>query len=201
MNFQSMKSNNILRMILFFNIILCLSIYFIYRPNAWPGGLEASGILVSIVLLSLILLFLWIMKNKLIDDHQKRNLGLGICFGLLWTIEISINNLIHPSIPLRDIIDNLFWGSIVFLILIFSTRDAYQSGRLLSGVKSGLWTGLASGAIACFTALSQIVFGMKYILLDPLNMKEWFDIGSATYTSDMAVYFAYQTFAGAIMHL
>jgi hypothetical protein len=190
-----------IRIILFFNIILVLSIYFIYRPNSWPIGLEALGCLVSLILLSMTLLFLWIMKKKLIDDKQKKNLELGLYFGLLWTIEICINNFIQPGIPLRDIIDNIFLGIIAILILVISTRDVYQSGRFLSGVKSGLWSGFASGVIACFTALILIVFGMKYILLDPLNIKEWTDLKATTYAPGMSVYFAYQTFAGAIMHL
>jgi hypothetical protein len=196
-----MKINSIIRIILFFNIILVLSIYFIYRPNSWPIGLEASGCLVSLILLSMTLLFLWIMKKKLIDDKQKKNLGLGLCFGLLWTIEISINNFIQPGLPLRDIIDNIFLGIITLLILITSTRDTYQSGKFLFGVKSGLWSGFASGVIACFTALILVVFGMRYILLDPLNIKEWSDLKETTYAPGMSVYFAYQTLTGAIMHL
>jgi len=45
------------------------------------------------------------------------------------------------------------------------------------------------------------VFGMKFILLDPLNLKEWSDLKETSGYSDISVYFAYQTFAGALGHL
>ena len=69
------------------------------------------------------------------------------------------------------------------------------------GIKSGFWSGVASGSIACFTALIFVVFGMKYLLMDPVNIKEWNDIKATENSPGMDVYFAYQTFAGAIMHL
>ena len=182
-------------------MILVTTIFFLYRPESWPIGSEALGCLISFVLLTITLTFLWLKKKKLIDDNQKRNIEFGLYFGLLWTIEISINNFLKPELPYRDIIDNIFWAIITLLILITAIHDAYHSKKYLSGVKSGLWTGFASGAVACLSALLLIVFGMRYILSDPLNIKEWSDKVPVPNASGMAVYFAYQTFAGAIMHL
>jgi len=45
------------------------------------------------------------------------------------------------------------------------------------------------------------VFGMKFILLDPLNIKEWSDLKESSGYSDISVYFAYQTFTGTLGHL
>lgn len=90
---------------------------------------------------------------------------------------------------------------IALLILISATRDAFQTNKYLAAVKSGFWTGTASGAVACLTALMIIVFGMKYLLTDPLNLKEWADIKAKVNSPGMDVYFAYQTLAGGIMHL
>jgi len=42
---------------------------------------------------------------------------------------------------------------------------------------------------------------MKYILMDPLNLKEWTDIKATENSPGIDVFFAYQTVAGAIMHL
>lgn len=42
---------------------------------------------------------------------------------------------------------------------------------------------------------------MPLILSDPLNIKEWSDVKATTHFPSMSVYFAYQSFAGAIMHL
>ncbi len=182
-------------------IILIIAIYFSYRPYSWPTGLEALGCLVSIILMTTALLVFWLLGVKIINDIQKRNVALGLGFGLLWTIEISINNLIRPGLPLRDNIDNIFWAIIALLILIAAIRDAYQTNKFLYGVKSGFWSGIASGAVACLTALIFIVFGMKYLLMDPVNIKEWTDIKATQNSPGMDVYFAYQTFSGAIMHL
>jgi hypothetical protein len=201
MNFISFKSNDILKILLYLNILLVVSIFLIYRTISWPLGPEALGCLVSFLLLIITVLLLTRMKNKLIDENQKRNITIGLYLGLLWTIEISINNFIRPGLPYRDIIDNIFLGIIPLLILINAIRDAYQLKRFLFGVKSGLWSGLSSGVIASTTGLLLIVFGMKFILLDPLNIKEWQDVNGGVNTSGMSVYFAYETFAGSIMHL
>lgn len=201
MNFYNLKSNNILRITIILCILLVIFTYFRYRPYFWPVGKEALGCLVSIILLSAIAFLLWKRKNKFINDFQKRNVAVGLCFGFLWTIEISINNFIRPGLPLRDNIDNSFFAIIALLIFIIAIRDAYQTNKYLAGVMSGFWCGLSSGAVACLTALLLIVFGMKYILLDPLNLKEWNDLKASANSPGIDVYFAYQTFAGAIMHL
>jgi hypothetical protein len=196
-----MKSNNILSISIVLSIILAISVYFRYRPYSWPTGLEALGCLVSIILMIAVLLSFWILRDKIINDLQKRNVALGLCFGLLWTVEISINNLIRPGLPLRDNIDNIFWAFIALLILITAIRVAYKTSKILNGVKSGFWSGIASGAIACLTALIFVVFGMKYLLMDQLNIQEWTDIKAEVDSPGLDVYFAYQTFTGAIMHL
>jgi hypothetical protein len=196
-----MKSNRILSLSILLSIILVISVYFSYRPYSWPVGSEAFGCLASIILMTAGLLILWIFRDKIINDLQKRNVALGLGFGLLWTLEISINNLIRPGLPLRDNIDNLFWAIIAILILTVAIRDAFKTNKFLNGVKSGFWSGVGSGAVACLTALIFVVFGMKYILMDPLNLKEWTDIKSTENSPGIDVFFAYQTVAGAIMHL
>jgi len=201
MIFNKIKSNSILSSVLVLNIILVISVFFLYRPYSWPAGLESLGCLVSIIFMASILLTVRIFKDKIINDLQRRNVVLGLCFGLLWAIEISINNFIHPGLPLRDYIDNLFWALIALLILITAIHDSFKTNNFLSGVKAGFWSGLASGAIACFTALIIVVFGMKYLLSDPLNLKEWADIKAKENSPGINVYFAYQTLAGAVMHL
>jgi hypothetical protein len=201
MYFSEMRSNRILTISIMLSIILIVSVYFRFRPHSWPAGSEAFGCLASIILMTTGLVIIWIFRAKVINDLQKRNVALGLWFGLLWTVEISINNLIRPQLPLRDNIDNLFWALIAVLILIAAIRDAYQTNKFLNGMNSGFWSGIASGAVACLTALIFVVFGMKYLLIDPLNLKEWTDIKATENSPGMDVYFAYQTVAGAVMHL
>ena len=195
------KSNTILRLILLISILLIFFVYLLYRPVKWPFGYEAAGCLISVILIASLALFLWLRRKPLIDENQKKNVALGLCFGLFWTIEISINNFIRPGIPLRDYIDDIFWAVIAISILVTAAYYAFNSDKIVNGIKSGFWTGLASGSVACLTALLMTVFGMKFILLDPLNLKEWSDLKETSGYSDISVYFAYQTFAGALGHL
>ena len=50
-------------------------------------------------------------------------------------------------------------------------------------------------------ALSLIVFGMRFIAQDPLNISEWAVCRADSGAPTMAAYFAYETFAGAFSHL
>jgi hypothetical protein len=201
MNFLELKSNGILRISFILSIALVILIYFIYRPILWPFGTEAAGCLISVLMLTATLVLLWKFKERFITSLQKRNVAIGLCVGLLWTIEISINNFIRPDVPLRDNIDNIFWTVIAILIYVNAVREAFHTNSFSDGLKSGFWSGISSGAVACLTALALIVFGMKYILLDPLNLREWADVKDTATSKEMSVYFAYQSFTGAIMHL
>ncbi len=196
-----MKNSFLLKAIIVTNILLVVIIYFKYCVPAFPLGLQALECLVSLVVLAATLLFLLRIKPKWLTNIQNSNIRLGLCFGLLWSIEIGTNNIVRPGLPLRDIVDNIFWASIALLILMTAIYDARKTGKILQGITSGFWSGLSSGAVACMTALILIVFGMNLILLDPLNIKEWTDVKANTNLPTMAVYFAFQTLAGAIMHL
>ncbi len=125
----------------------------------------------------------------------------GIGAGLLWVIEIGINNFLAPPLPARDIIDNIFWAVIALIILAIAFFSPYMGNRTLDGVTAGAWVGLTSGLIACAAALAVIVFGMGLLLKDPLNLAEWASVASRPAIPNMAQYFAFETFAGAFLHL
>jgi len=195
-----MKINILIKMILLICLTLSISVFFLYRPIQWPFGLEAIICLVSSFLFLLLVFIYRRLETRFIDNLQISNIIFGLSVGILWTIEISINNLIQPGLPYRDIIDNIFWGIITLMLLSKIILDTYQSNKIISGIKAGLWTGFASGLVACITALFFIVFCIKFIIKDPLNVKEWTDIKGTTYANDISVYFAYQTYTGALMH-
>jgi len=148
---------------------------------------------------------LWLYRNRpsRYMNSAERNgvIFFGIIFGLLWVIEISINNFIAPPLPARDIVDNIFWAIIAFSILAFSIIQAYQKDSLVHGIEAGIWNGFVSGLLACCVALIIIVFGMRFILQDPLNVSEWVGRGTGSIAPTMAAYFAFETFAGAFGHL
>jgi hypothetical protein len=148
---------------------------------------------------------LWFYRNR--ASHRKnpteRNgtIIFGIILGLLWMIEISINNFIAPPLPARDIIDNIFWAIIAFSILVLSVTRALQKDSLMQGIEAGIWSGFVSGLLACCMGLLVVVFGMHFILQDPLNVSEWVGRGAGSNAPRMAAYFAFETFAGAFGHL
>lgn len=148
---------------------------------------------------------LWLYRNrpsKYMNSAERNNvIFFGIVFGSLWVIEISINNFIAPPLPARDIVDNIFWAIIAFSILSFSIIQAYQNKSLVHGIEAGIWNGFVSGLVACCMALIMIVFGMRFILQDPLNVNEWLGRGTGITAPNMAAYFAFETFAGAFGHL
>lgn len=197
----NLKSNLILRTVVIINIILIIIMFFLYRPYSWPFGYEAEGCLLSVIMLSAIVFLLWKQRHRFIDELQKKNVSVGLFFGLIWMAQLIINNIIHPDLPLRNNISNILFSIIAVLIFINSLRDAYFSDTFADGLKAGFWSGISSGAIACLTAMVLIVFGMKYILLDPLKLQEWSEVAETSGSPGMAVYYAYRTFSGAIMHL
>ena len=55
--------------------------------------------------------------------------------------------------------------------------------------------------MACLVAQGMVVFGMALITHDPLNVQEWTAIASSSGAPSMAAYFAFETLAGALLHL
>jgi cytochrome bd-type quinol oxidase subunit 2 len=125
----------------------------------------------------------------------------GLFLGLVWMIEIAFNNAVAPPLPARDIIDNVFWALIAIAIAVASAAAAYRSGRLSQGIRVGTWSGFVSGVVACGTGLALVVFGMPLLLSDPLNLAEWSNRAKDSTAPTMASYLAYETLAGAFLHL
>jgi hypothetical protein len=126
---------------------------------------------------------------------------IGLVLGLLWAVEIGINNILAPPLRGRDNIDNIFWAAIALAIMALSIMQAWRTGSLLRAIEAGAWSGFASGLVACVTALGMIVFGMGLLTQDPLNQAEWAGHLAINTAPTMADYFAYETFAGAFGHL
>jgi len=135
---SNIKSNNILRIILVLCVFLIVAVWAMYKPFAWPFGKEAAFCLLSVVLISTLVVILCTKKIVKISERQEKNVVLGLSFGLLWTIEISMNNFIRPGLPLRDILDNIFWAVIALAILIAAVNESYHSDKFVDGLKSGL---------------------------------------------------------------
>jgi hypothetical protein len=145
--------------------------------------------------------FLWRTSRKENAAIIHHAIDLGMVLGLLWIIEIGINNFIAPGLPARDIIDNIFWAVIALLLFVYTVIGSYREDRIRTGIRVGAWMGIISGIFACFMALSMIVFGMHFIVQDPLNVAEWTLRAGDSNAPTMAAFFAYETLAGAFLHL
>ncbi len=55
--------------------------------------------------------------------------------------------------------------------------------------------------MACVTALALAVFGMSLLRSDPVNLAEWANRGADSTAPSVAAYLAYETLAGAFLHL
>ncbi len=169
------------------------------------SSLTAIEAAAGLGILLLTTIFVWLYRRR--SNSAGRGLlanqssAAGLAIGALWVIEISINNFLAPPLPARDQIDNLFWAAVALAILVFAGFQAFSRNSIRQGIQAGAWSGLASGLVACFMALAVIVFAMHYITQDPLNIAEWALRGAAEQAPGMAAYFAFETFAGAFLHL
>jgi len=183
------------------NMALVAVVALLYAYNTLSVVETCLGFLLVLA----IAVFLWFYRRgssrRSNSSRIHRAIWIGFILGLLWVVEISINNFIAPPLPARDIIDNVFWAAIALAIFIFASICAYQTDSIVRGIEAGAWSGLASGSVACGMALSVIVFGMRYVTQDPLNVVEWAERASASIAPSMAAYFAFETFAGAFGHL
>ena len=200
-----MKTQRVLYTLLIFISLVCLVLVCLVAARYSYSRLSTIESAGGVILLLVVTAVFWFFRNRTVLHNTKpvsdTTLILGIVLGLLWMVEISINNFITPPLPGRDIIDNIFWGLISVAILVYSVRSSFQDDSFLNGVKVGLWNGIISGLLACCMALLMIVFGMNFILHDPLNIAEWAANTGTTDASTMAAYFAFETFAGAFGHL
>lgn len=162
--------------------------------------------LIGLALIALSATLAFLLGNKPPFAGEGKALGarVGIIAGLLWVIEISFNNFVDPRVSTgraRFYVDNAFWAAIALAILVSSLAAALNTRKVSSGLRVGLWSGYVSGIIACLMALSLILFGMRFLLRDPLNISEYATRAHGSSAGGMAAYFAYETMAGALGHL
>jgi hypothetical protein len=186
--------------LLVIGLALTVVTYFRYRGPGWPLGTQGVEGVVAILVIAVTLGFgLWVGRRS--GYRADRSLLVGLSIGLLWTVEICINNFLHPGLPWRDIIDDAFWALVTAVIVGYAAVRAYHAHTILAGLAAGLWSGFASGLVACVTGLLITVFGIQLVVNDPLTVMEWQRQGSGSGLTDPVVFSAYETLFGAIGHL
>lgn len=157
--------------------------------------LAASGALV---------VFLTGRRSREGATADRLGIDLGLVAGVLWVLEISFNNFVDPRISTgqaRFYLDNSTWALVTLLILAAGFSRSWQTRRFLPAIRAGVWSGLISGLFACLMALMLVVFWMRFLLRDPLNIQEYAARDAGAHSPGMAAYFAWETVSGALGHL
>lgn len=179
-------------------LAVVVGVWYVYDVRTLAYALAAS-----LTLGAHVWIFRWLWLRGRVDrgwDIRRIALWSGLGLGVLWAIEILYNNFLAPPLPGRDIVDDIFWALVGLGLLTLAGWGAYQ-GRWWGGLSAGLWGGFGSGLVACLVAEGLIVFGMGWITRDPLNISEWTAVSQTSGAPSMAGYFAFETLAGAIVHL
>ena len=181
---------------------MLLAILLRYPSDARHHNMASIGL--GLIAVSAILSLLLGSKRPLAGQGKPLGVRIGVLTGLMWVIEISFNNFVDPSISTgraRFYVDNGFWAAIALAILISSLATAFKARNITDALRVGLWSGYISGVISCLMALSLVLFGMRFLLRDPINISEYATRASGAPPAGMASYFAYETMAGALGHL
>ncbi len=192
---------SVLRSMVVASLVLAVVIGAVYRYDTRTTVGWLAGILVLVAIATGLQWLAHRAGSSANPGGTEPGVRIGLILGLLWVVEISVNNLLAPPLPGRDIFDDVIWAAISLAIVLAAAITAYRAGRFRAGAAFGAWSGLASGQVACLTALSMVAVAMPAIVADPLNVTEWAARGGHTGAPDMAAYFALETFAGAFIHL
>ncbi len=198
---QSSKLSLVLSALVVIDLVLVLAVALRYSYSPLTAAEASAGLIILLGAGGWVRMSSRRSRQLQASPLVRRAVVVGLALGALWVIEISINNFIAPPLPARDIVDNLFWAAIALGIFGLALNEAYQADSLARGIESGVWSGFASGLLACTMALSIILFAMRFITRDPLNVAEWAARGATANAPGMAAYFAFETFAGAFLHL
>jgi hypothetical protein len=174
------------------------------RYPSYPGHEKPALIGLALIALCAILALLLGSRRPFAGEGKSLGAWIGALTGFFWLVEISFNNFVDPRISTeraRFYVDNGFWAAIALTILAAAIAISASTGRMIAGVRAGLWSGCISGVISCLMGLSLVLFWMRFLLRDPINIREFAARGNGASAATMASYFAYETLAGSLGHL
>lgn len=145
----------------------------------------------------------WGLRPITRDVAWDLRLGIraGIALGAMWLLEIAVNNFVQPEARSRDTFDNIVWATISLVTVAIATLRAIRARSWIHGVCTGVWAGFISGLFACLMALLVATVWNDWLTRDPLMIAEYLARGTASGAPDIATYAAYETLAGAMLHL
>jgi hypothetical protein len=180
-------------------LFLIAAVFFRYKNAGWPFDQQGAWCAGAFIVVAITGLVSALAART--GSGARGALGVGFALGVLWTAEITMNNVLHPALPLRDYLDDAFWAMVAVGLVAGAAIAARRSRHVAAASVWGCWAGLASGSVACLTGLLFIVFGMPFITGDPVDKQEWAAQGSTSGYSTISVYWAHQSLVGALLHL
>ncbi|MBV9849081.1 MAG: hypothetical protein JO250_05265 [Armatimonadetes bacterium] len=124
-----------------FSLALAPMIALRYGYDVLSRSVSGAGFLILLALAGC----LWACGRRAVPTRVRRSAAAGLLLGVLWVIEIGINNVLAPPLPGRDILDDVFWAVIALGILLVAGVAAYGAGRLRAGVEAGAWAAWPAG--------------------------------------------------------
>jgi hypothetical protein len=127
------------------SVTLVLIITIAYGYNFQSRAEAVAGFTILLAVLG------WFLNNRRRPAFctnpaaSQKAAGYGIAIGILWLVEICINNLLAPPLPDRDWVNNVFWATVALCILVLAAVSAYLANSIRRGISSGIWSGFASG--------------------------------------------------------
>jgi hypothetical protein len=104
-----------------------------YSYDAVSVAASWAGFLILLALIGLLGILLAWPRLRQILSGADHSITLGMILGLLWVVEISINNFVAPPLPARDIVDDAFWAIIGLSILVFACVSAQRADQIRAG--------------------------------------------------------------------
>lgn len=128
-------------------------------------------------------------------------LGSGWVLGGLWIAEIAFNNLTPHSLSTataRGVLDNVTWAIVGVVTAAAAVRVTARTRRWRSGLRTGAWSGVASGLGASTGGALLLGFLRPSVERDPLMLTEWQHRAPGV---DLSTYVTQETMAGVFGHL
>jgi hypothetical protein len=138
--------------------VLAAELLVVARHPGAPAATLFAIALGAVMLVTLAVAGLAAWRPAADPDGGTRRLGtwLGIGLGLLWMVEIGVNNVFPAdriALGSRDAIDDAIWALISLLTLGAGAVAARRAGSVAAGTSIGLWSGIVSGLLAYLGAL------------------------------------------------
>lgn len=142
--------------------------------------------------------------------ERKLSILFGLVIGGMWMGEILLGNLGATPVfgNLRDVHPRVYalaaWFALgaVGVTGIGGLIAAYQTGRISSALRVGIWSGLLSGGIVFVIGMSLVILFHGALMQDPSNIREFARTARRAPTeAELSSFLYWDALGGALNHL